>query len=392
MTSPYSAEVTSVVEIPTTVTIMDNTVTQVDVVEIGIVGPQGAQGIQGDQGPQGPQGPSGAGGGTVTSVTASAPLTGGTITTSGSIGLDQTALSLTASQVSGVAKLASSNTFTGNQQAITPTAGSATSAISVNASPTTHVAIINRNGGNPSNGNALLVTAGDYGTDANPMDTTLGISGYELGKGTIKATHFKPTSGTSDSDANASVLSLRCNGTGTAAQGIFFDAEDGGTTGKILNLRNNGTEMLVLNSAGQLQLPTVSATGGITIGGDTELFRAASKVLRSNSALYLNNTTSDSVTFYTSVTSGVGSSVAPFAIKNTGKCEWGVSGSARDTFLYRSGVNALTTDGSLTATSFSGALTGNASTATVLATARTINGTSFDGSANITIDIDGGSA
>lgn len=39
----------------------------------------------------------------------------------------------------------------------------------------------------------------------------------------------------------------------------------------------------------------------------------------------------------------------------------------------------------LSCTTFTGALVGNASTATVLATARTINGVSFDGSANITI-------
>ncbi len=46
---------------------------------------------------------------------------------------------------------------------------------------------------------------------------------------------------------------------------------------------------------------------------------------------------------------------------------------------------------SVTSTSFVGALTGNASTATALQTARTINGTSFDGTANITISfIDGG--
>lgn len=46
---------------------------------------------------------------------------------------------------------------------------------------------------------------------------------------------------------------------------------------------------------------------------------------------------------------------------------------------------------SVTSTSFVGALTGNASTATTLATARTINGTSFNGSADITIaSIDGG--
>jgi len=41
--------------------------------------------------------------------------------------------------------------------------------------------------------------------------------------------------------------------------------------------------------------------------------------------------------------------------------------------------------GMLTSTGFTGALTGNASTATALATARTINGTSFDGSANILV-------
>lgn len=45
----------------------------------------------------------------------------------------------------------------------------------------------------------------------------------------------------------------------------------------------------------------------------------------------------------------------------------------------------ITTDGSITAGSFSGALTGNAATATALQTARTINGVSFDGSANITV-------
>lgn len=49
--------------------------------------------------------------------------------------------------------------------------------------------------------------------------------------------------------------------------------------------------------------------------------------------------------------------------------------------------NTISSDGSgaLTAVSFIGALTGNASTATALATARTINGTSFDGTANITV-------
>ena len=48
-------------------------------------------------------------------------------------------------------------------------------------------------------------------------------------------------------------------------------------------------------------------------------------------------------------------------------------------FIYNSSAN------SLTATTFIGALTGNASTATALANARTIGGVSFDGTGNITV-------
>jgi hypothetical protein len=48
-------------------------------------------------------------------------------------------------------------------------------------------------------------------------------------------------------------------------------------------------------------------------------------------------------------------------------------------------VTSVVTSGTISATGFTGPLTGNASTATKLATARNINGTAFDGSANITI-------
>lgn len=48
-------------------------------------------------------------------------------------------------------------------------------------------------------------------------------------------------------------------------------------------------------------------------------------------------------------------------------------------------VASISATGVITAASFSGPLSGNASSATKLATARTINGVSFDGSANITI-------
>ena len=54
------------------------------------------------------------------------------------------------------------------------------------------------------------------------------------------------------------------------------------------------------------------------------------------------------------------------------------------TGISDTGVYLDTTAGRLTATSFKGALVGNADTATKLQTARTINGTNFDGSGNIT--------
>ena len=67
----------------------------------------------------------------VTSITATAPLTGGTITSTGSIGLDQTALAIAQSQVSGLvsalsgkANLAGGNAFTGAQTITGTTAGS----------------------------------------------------------------------------------------------------------------------------------------------------------------------------------------------------------------------------------------------------------------------------
>ncbi len=58
----------------------------------------------------------------------------------------------------------------------------------------------------------------------------------------------------------------------------------------------------------------------------------------------------------------------------------GVQGLETDT-----GLNYNPSTGVLTSTTFSGALSGNATTATTLETARTIGGTSFDGSSNISV-------
>lgn len=77
-------------------------------------------------------------------------------------------------------------------------------------------------------------------------NSAVGFVGQESGKGTLKITHNKP----SVSDANASGLSISLAGTGTAAKGIFIDAPDGGTTGNLLQLRNNGTDQVVIDKDG----------------------------------------------------------------------------------------------------------------------------------------------
>jgi Hyaluronidase protein (HylP) len=93
-----------------------------------------------------------------------------------------------------------------------------------------------------STSNALSITS------TNPNSTAAGVNGTEIGKGTVKIVHTYP--GTND--ANASALSLRANGAGTAAQGIFFDAEDGGTTGNLMKMRNAGVDKFIMGSNGGL--------------------------------------------------------------------------------------------------------------------------------------------
>jgi hypothetical protein len=71
------------------------------------------------------------------------------------------------------------------------------------------------------------------------------VSGVETARGTVKITH----TGTG-SDASAACLSLDAAGTGTAAQGIFMDATGGGTTGDLMDLRNNSTQLFKVKTNG----------------------------------------------------------------------------------------------------------------------------------------------
>ncbi|MHA8083514.1 hypothetical protein ACST14_08835 [Aquirufa sp. A-Brett2-15D] len=86
---------------------------------------------------------------------------------------------------------------------------------------------------------------------------------------------------------------------------------------------------------------------------------------------------------------GYGADVASAALYNATAIGNGAIASANNTIqLGISGVTSVITSGTISATGFTGALTGNASTATKLAATKNINGVAFDGSANITIAAD----
>ena len=133
-------------------------------------------------------------------------------------------------------------------------------------------------GGGDSTAEALDVVS------TNPLDTTVGVRGQEEGRGTVKITHQKPA----NPDPNAAALSLALEGAGTAAQGIFIGNDAGNvTTGHLLNLRNGGpgTERLILTADGQLQLAIQGPGGGLLMGTDANLYRAAPATLGTDGAL-----------------------------------------------------------------------------------------------------------
>lgn len=178
-----------------------------------------------------------------------------------------------------------------------------------------------------ANANAVVMTS------TNELDTTLGIRGVEAGRGTIKATHDKPPSGADD--ANASVLSIRANGVGTKAQGLFFDAEDvGGTSGHLQQWRQVGRQRYVVNADGDVivggdvmneyfmlrrgsdcaTMPDILATGNATIGTGTAV-GAAAFVRKAPAA----GAPFGTIRFFTS-------STAPSALTDVRGCVWSDTG------------------------------------------------------------------
>ena len=157
--------------------------------------------------------------------------------------------------------MAISNDGTGAALAINGTGGTGVGlTISSAGTGTNHSLGVNYSG------TSATGAAGSF-TSSNTAFSTFQVSGHEFGHGTIKVSHVGD--GLS-SDVNAAAHSIDLQnsdaGTGTtAAQGIFITSTTGGTTGKILNLRNN---LLAFGGAdAQVELLTLSGDGNLVVLG-----------------------------------------------------------------------------------------------------------------------------
>ena len=172
-------------------------------------------------------------------------------------------------------------------------------------------------------------------------------------------------------------------------------AGDGLTkSGNTINVGTANTTRIVVN-ADNIDLATVnrsdSGSGNVVIGVTTDSYgrvtSVASGLIPDASTTVKGIASFDTGDF--SVTSGAvsikASGVGNSQLENSSVTVGSTSISLGGTAASLSGLS------SVSSTSFVGALTGNASTATTLQTARTINGTSFNGSADIIISfVDGG--
>lgn len=193
------------------------------------------------------------------------------------------------------------------------------------------VEIVNNSTDNSAN--ALAVTSN------NIYDSTLGIIGTELAKGTIKVTHYRPASGT---DSNASAISVDLKGVGTRAQGIYVDStESGGTLGNLLRLRNMTVDKFVVDYQGNLDTSGNIIQGDY--GTDTTITKYGNTVgdqffVGTNGSFRVQRAVSNSEAFRIQIN---GDTQGRWRGTSDGSLQWGDGTSSQDVTLKRGASGML---------------------------------------------------
>ena len=184
-------------------------------------------------------------------------------------------------------------------------------------------------------------------------------------------------------------------------------------------LSGNATTATTLQTARTINGVSFNGSADITVADDTKLPLSGGTLTgqlistRANSTttgtgqIYLNGATGNRIDFnqngvaapaFTTRSAGtklvlypnISGSLTDYALGIESNTLWYSVPNTSSQFKWYGGTStAMTLSGAgvLTATTFSGALSGNATTATTLQTARTINGVSFNGSADITVPV-----
>ena len=188
------------------------------------------------------------------------------------------------------------------------------------------------------------------------------------------------------SDLDAGILINR----GSAGNNAAFYWNEGDDKFKAVLSTSVGTATSVTDSSQATivaSLEGTSVTGTTVIGGTTTI--NAATITNSTGAIgFGNENLTTTGTINGGVITGTGFTIGSAAMNETDLEK--IDGITNGTVAANKAVVAdankdVTTFRNCTATTFIGALTGNADTATVLATARTLGGVSFNGSANINL-------
>ena len=158
--------------------------------------------------------------------------------------------------------------------------------------------------------------------------------------------------------------------TGALTTTTFTGNLVGNVTGNVTGNTSGSSGTCTGNAATATALETARTIGGVSFDGTGNINLAGVNTTGNQ------DTTGNAATFTATANNSTNETVYPVFVDGA----TGSQGAETDT-----GLSYNPSSGALTATSFVGALTGNAATATILATARDINGVSFNGSADITI-------